>query len=81
MDRITKFLRHLPKKEKEMFLLLMQQIHRDYTKVPHLIALSGMKGWYRLRVGRYRIIFQVHAPGNIEIQRITKRDEGSYKNL
>ena len=81
MDKIVKFLRRLPQKEYEAFLLLMEQIKRDYRKVPHLVSLSGMKNWYRVRIGRYRIIFYVHANGVAEIRRITKRDEQTYENL
>lgn len=81
MDKITKFLRQLRAKEYEAFLLLLKQIKFNYTKVPHLVALFGMKNWYRVRFGRYRIIFYVFPDGTVEIRRITKRDEQSYKNL
>lgn len=80
MDKIEKFLRTLRKKEQEALLLVMLQIKSDFRKIPHLKALSGKKGWYRIRIGRYRIIFTVEKD-KVEIRRITKRDENTYRGL
>lgn len=80
MDKIEKFLRQLIKKEQEMFLLLLEQLHKDYTKVPGIKLLTGYKNVWRVRVGRYRIIFKVGKTG-VEILKITKRDEQTYRNL
>lgn len=80
MDHIEKFLRKLRKKEYGAMLLIMMQLRNDFRKVPHVKALSGKKGWYRIRVGRYRIIFIVEE-GKVEIRRITKRDDNTYRGL
>lgn len=80
MNNIEKFLRKLSKKEQEVFMLVFLQLKKDYSKVPHVKPLQGMKGWFRVRVGRYRIIFSVTA-GQVGIQRIRKRDEQTYRNL
>jgi mRNA interferase RelE/StbE len=42
-------------------------------------ALSGMPG-YRLRVGRYRVLFTIHdgAPRIVRIEEVKKRDERTY---
>ncbi|NOS67978.1 MAG: type II toxin-antitoxin system RelE/ParE family toxin, partial [Candidatus Peribacteraceae bacterium] len=54
----------------------------DYRKVPGIKALQGMKGWFRVRMGPYRIIFFVDpATKNVEIRRVTRKNERTYKGL
>jgi mRNA-degrading endonuclease RelE of RelBE toxin-antitoxin system len=82
MDKIQKVLRTLSQKEREAIGLLMLQLKTDYTKVPGIVALQGMKGWFRVRMGRYRIIISVDPETkSVEIRRLTKRDESTYKRL
>ena len=82
MDKIEKLLRRLSSKEQEAMLLLMQQIKRDYRKIPGIQALQGMKGWFRFRMGQYQILFTVDTKTKIvEIRRITRRNEKTYKRL
>ncbi len=81
MDKIEKFLRSLKRKEQDAMLLLLEQLKRDYRKIPGLAALKGMKGWFRVRLGRYRIIFSVDEKDSVEIRRITGRNENTYKRL
>ncbi|MBI4995038.1 type II toxin-antitoxin system RelE/ParE family toxin [Candidatus Peregrinibacteria bacterium] len=80
MNKIEKFLKKLRRKEQEAVLLIMMQLKRDFRKVPNLKPLVGKQGWYRIRVGNYRLIFTAEQ-GRIEIKRITKRDEQTYRNL
>jgi mRNA-degrading endonuclease RelE of RelBE toxin-antitoxin system len=80
MDQIVKFLRKLNKKERQVFLLLMEQIKKDYRSVPQLKSLIGKKNWFRVRVGRYRIIFEVKK-GNVDIRKISKRDDQTYSDF
>lgn len=80
MNIIEKFLRKLRKKEQEAVLLIMMQLKKDFRSVPNLKPLVGKKGWYRIRIGNYRLIFTVEQ-GQVEIKRITKRDEQTYRNL
>ncbi|MFH0769970.1 MAG: hypothetical protein V1926_01185 [Candidatus Peregrinibacteria bacterium] len=82
MDKIKKILRVLSPIEREATLLLMGQILHDYRKVPGIKALQGMKGWFRVRMGAYRIIFVVDPKTkSVEIRRMTRRNEGTYKRL
>ncbi|MDA0376059.1 MAG: type II toxin-antitoxin system RelE/ParE family toxin [bacterium] len=81
MDRITKFLRKLHGKEKDVWDALLSQLHKDYREIPGLKKLQGAANRYRIRMGRYRIIFEVRKGNDVQIRRITKRDEGTYKNL
>ena len=52
---------------------------QDWPNVDQVKALQGKPG-YRLRVGRYRILFTVHAgiPLIIRIEEVKKRDEHTY---
>ena len=82
MDKIAKILKALSPKEREAVLLLMQQLKQDYKKIPGVKPLKGMKGVFRIRVGRYRIIFTVDSKSKqTEIRRITRRNEHTYKNI
>ncbi|MFA5947704.1 MAG: type II toxin-antitoxin system RelE/ParE family toxin [Candidatus Gracilibacteria bacterium] len=80
MDKIEKFLKKLPNKEYEAFLLLMYQLKNDYKKIPGIKKLSSVKNVYRIRLGIYRIIF-TSTKGKTEIIKIVKRDEQTYKNI
>lgn len=80
MDKIAKALQKLSPKEREAFLMVMNQLKQDYRKIPNLVALTGYKNWYRIRIGRYRLLFKIHA-GRVEIRRIAKRNEETYKRL
>jgi len=80
MDKIEKLLWVLSSIEREAMLLLMEQLQKNYRKVPGLRALHGMKGWFRVRMGSYRIIFTVDPESNeVEIRRVTRRNEETYK--
>jgi Cytotoxic translational repressor of toxin-antitoxin stability system len=52
---------------------------RNWPNVEQVKALKGIPG-YRLRVGRYRVLFTVHAgiPLIIRIEEVKKRDEHTY---
>lgn len=82
MDKIEKLVRSLNAKEREAMLLLMQQLQRDPRAIPGIMPLTGMKGWYRIRMGRYRILFTIDSKTKeMEIKRISKRNEKTYKGL
>lgn len=82
MDKLQKVLQSLSKKESEAMDLLMIQLKRDYRNIPGMKALQGMKGWFRVRMGQYRIIFFVDPKTKTpDIRRISRRNESTYKNL
>lgn len=82
MDKIEKILRSLSAKEREAMLLLMQQLMTDYKKVPWVRPLKGMKGWFRARMGNYRILFSVDPKSKkVGIERISRRNERTYKDI
>lgn len=82
MDEIEKLLRALNAKEHEAMLLLMEQIKADYRKIPGVQPLKGMRGWFRVRMGSYRILFVIDPKTKeAEIRRVTRRNEKTYKDL
>ncbi len=81
MDKIEKFLRALNAKDQQVVLLVLEQLKRDYRLIPGVKKLTGKQDFFRVRLGRYRIIFVVHKDQSVEIIRVTKRDEETYKNL
>lgn len=52
---------------------------REWPHVDQVKALVGKPG-YRLRVGRYRVLFTIHAgiPLIVRIEEVKKRDEHTY---
>lgn len=80
MDKIEKLFRKLTKKEQEAMFLLLRQLKIDFSKIPGLIKLTGHQNLYRVRMGNYRIIFKT-TQKDIEIMKITGRNEQTYKNL
>ena len=52
---------------------------RNWPNVEQVVALVG-KSAYRLRVGRYRVLFTIHAgiPLIVRIEEVKKRDEHTY---
>ena len=81
MNKIEKFIRKLNRKEQDLFLLLFLQLEQDYKKVPGLKKLTNKKCHYRIRIGKYRLIFKVKNGKYHEIIKISKRDERTYKNF
>lgn len=52
----------------------------DLTRARHVKALENHSCGYRLRVGRYRVLFDVleGQPRIVRIEEVTKRDERTY---
>lgn len=52
---------------------------KDWPECRNVKALTNHKYEYRLRVGRYRVFFDVRdVVGIIDIQEVKKRDERTY---
>lgn len=81
MNKIEKFLRTLSKNEHALFILLQIQLKKDYSLIPGIKKLAGKKNYYRVRVGKYRIIFEAYSKYNVRMVKIAKRDDQTYKNL
>ena len=57
MDKIQKFLNSLEKKERLIFLQVLEDIGRLNLSKYDIKPLKAAKGYYRLRKGNIRIIF------------------------
>jgi len=80
VDKIKKELSKMTKQELSAYLLVSKQLNIDYTKIPNTKKLSNLKNTYRIRIGRYRLIYQLTNNSPLIIK-LTKRDDNTYKNL
>ena len=77
MDRIEKLLRKVSKKDREKLFGIIDRLLNGEKKGLNIKKLKGAE-FYRLRSGRFRIIF--HYEGKeIIIDSIKLRDENTYK--
>mgnify|MGYP001077659781 CR=1 FL=1 len=56
-DKIQKFLQTLPFKVKKELLAKLQEIQSKGLSSGDIKPYKGQKGWYRLRVGKIRVLF------------------------
>ena len=74
-------LRRLPQDQQALIRERLREMRDDPFR-GDVIPLKGRRwqGWYRKRVGRYRIIFMLqHAEHVIEISAILPRNEQTYR--
>lgn len=72
-----KQLKRLPQQYQEQIVLAVRDL-RSWPNCQNVKALKNLPG-YRLRVGRYRVLFDVENDLRIiEIEEVKKRDERTY---
>ncbi|PIR55547.1 type II toxin-antitoxin system RelE/ParE family toxin [Candidatus Peregrinibacteria bacterium CG10_big_fil_rev_8_21_14_0_10_36_19] len=81
MNEIEKFLRSLNKKERQIFIIIMEKLQSGVLDLPGIKKLHGKNSSYRLRIGKYRIIFIINSKKEVEFVKIGKRNENLYKNI
>lgn len=74
MDATEKLLKKIHKKDKRQILAAIESLLLGKIQG---IKLAN-KNQYRLRVGKYRILYE-HKKGGIEILEVRRRNEGTYK--
>jgi mRNA-degrading endonuclease RelE of RelBE toxin-antitoxin system len=79
-DKITKFLRKLSSSQYATIMAAVDQILRDELTSLDVKKLSGHKNLFRVRVGRYRIIFSKNPDGN-RLELIANRDDQTYRDV
>lgn len=80
MDKLTKFLSKLSQRDRDGLLSVMEDLLiGDFTGLT-VKKLVGHADLFRVRKGRFRIIFRQNEHG-IFIEKVEKRDEKTYKNL
>ena len=80
MDKLLKSLRKLTKKEREQIDKILAKIETDRTTGLDIKKLKGRDDIFRVRKGKLRIIYQKKGTDIILVM-ISRRNEGTYKNL
>jgi len=79
-DKIAKLLAKLSQKDLVRINLVLEKIKQLNFEGLDIKASKTHKGLFRVRVGRYRIIFE-HKDKNIVIKKIDRRDESTYRDF
>ena len=75
--RALKQLKRLPQQRQIQIVVAVRDL-RNWPDCKHVKSLQNQSG-YRLRVGRYRVLFDVETDLRIiEIEEVKKRDERTY---
>lgn len=77
MDKITKFLKSLRKKERQILLLILADIRNLDVEKYDIKALKGMKDIFRIRRGKFRIVFAKVGGKGVLIDVVYRKD--AYK--
>lgn len=80
MDKITKALQKLSKKERKIVQRILLQLHSGSLIGLNIQKLSGHQDIFRVRKGDLRIIYQQRT-GEIFILAIERRSEKTYRNF
>ncbi len=81
MDKVNKFFQKLSAKERAKFLAIKKQIKAGNFENVDIKSIKSKSDLFRVRLGRYRLVFAGKKSGKIELLKIVKRDEQTYKNL
>lgn len=77
MDKIKKYLRTLPKKIAKLLEKEIEDILSGNLERKNILPLSGKDGYYRVRKGKFRIIF-LRKGKKIQLVDIGKRSDTTY---
>lgn len=80
MLKIKKLLKKVPQNYKQNILDTLNLIYLKEFSTLDILKIKGKNNHYRIRVGKFRIIFYMD-DSITEIIDIKKRDENTYKNL
>lgn len=75
-SRALRQLRRIDMKDQDTIVDAVDQL-QEWPNCLNVKALVGQSGRYRLRVGRYRVIFSV--ADVVVVEEVKKRDERTYK--
>lgn len=76
-----KDLRRIPERDLGRLRQAMEGLAPD-ARPPGSVKLRDTERAYRLRVGQYRIIYEVHeAEGVVRVMRVRRRTESTYRQL
>ncbi len=78
MDKISKLLSKISAKDKEMIACSLEKLLEGSFSGLDVLKLKGSVDIFRVRVGKYRVIYQ-KALVEIRILEISKRDDNTYR--
>lgn len=79
--KIEKFLRKLSKKQLAYLMPYVIKVEQNDLGQLDVKPMKGHNGLYRVRVGRYRIVFRRIGTGKTKTLFIGKRDDQTYRNF
>lgn len=77
MNKIDKFLARIPHIDRQKIIMAIECIIEKNTKNLDIKKLKGISNRYRIRVGIYRIQFEMEEE-SIVIVDVSKRDDTTY---
>jgi len=80
IDPIKKFLAKVSKQETISLVLILEKILKDDVKGLQIKKLTGSKDIFRIRKGKFRIIYRKNKTDCIIIS-IERRSESTYKDF
>ncbi|MCK6462673.1 MAG: hypothetical protein L6Q29_02530 [Candidatus Pacebacteria bacterium] len=81
MDKISKFLNRLSKKEYSTIKDVLEKIKKGEMADLDIKKLKGNDGIYRIRKGDLRVIYRINEAGKVVIMDICRRNDNTYKTL
>ena len=81
MDKIQKALQKLSGKERDVIELIFEKLKKNNTADFDLVKLKGYANIFRLRKGKFRILYSMSTKGDIEIIDVKRRDEKTYRKF
>lgn len=82
MDRITKLLSRIPEKHRrQVFEALACLADSRCRETLRAEKLGGSRALYRVRVGKYRIIFHIDEQGFAIVDDLRPRNERTYRGV
>ena len=81
MDRLSKELRKLSRKELERVSNILTQVSKGNIDTLQVKQLRGHSHMYRVRTGRLRIIYEETQNGEVKLLAVRFRDDRTYSDF
>ena len=80
MEQIKKLFRKINQKERRQLLAGVQKLQTTPEQCL-IVKIKGTSNQYRVRIGRFRVIFHYTSTGEIELDTVRLRDEKTYRDF
>lgn len=81
MDKVEKFFQKLSEKDQKKFQEIKTQIESGNFAGIDIKNIKSSPNLFRVRLGKYRLVFSGRKKGKVELLKIVKRDDNTYRNL